>query len=732
MNIRRTFIMTIAALSLLGAGACQKTYQMVPPPSASSSDDSLDDEDFGGNKETTIFVTPYGEGEMDGTSWDNAIDADTFLSLLSDQTDLSKAKIYLAEGDYYMSGGSVFGPEIRKKIGSVMGGYSILSKGTDLSSRDIVNHPTVFSGDVNKNKRADEGDCGLLCILGGTSSFDGIIFRNGYINEKTASSQKSGAGVFVDGDADTWVEFVNCRFEDCVSAASTPSYAGGAAVYVKAGQARLKACELSGCSGASRGGALRCNNDKAILFLDKCSIHGNSVNYDWGSGLQLSSGTICVNNSTFCSNVVGWPGSGGTVNGGGAMLVLNSTIISDDTTAGIRCESDSRNASFFANNISLNTNGAPGFLLNGDGKVAVSGGHNIFNRVAGALQSAASDVTYDTDLKNFGSLAEGTYTWDHSKVSLGTFATSSEIEGYARGFKPEICPVAEIGKVFAEWCDGFDVDGRGKSRNPAKLLPGAYDPCLDGEASQTLRFSVFATPFSDANALSRPESFGFILTNPEGIYSYNKKMILRGNEYIAEDGETMLWDGKGTTVTVTAYAPYADVVDGFVAVSCPSNQATASELSAADFVLWKGSVNPSKDLSDGKIQLRLGHLNTRLIVKLTLDGAPVVTSKVASLSVGGLKAEGKCDLSADSPVVVAGGAPVNMFPNVGESSYELITVPQTVSAGSLSVKATYNKRQYVWASASDVTLAPGKTAELTINISTTKSASSGLMSITTK
>ena len=429
---------------------------------------------------------------------------------------------------------------------------------------------------------------------------------------------------------------------------------------------------------------------------------------------------------------MGNQGAGGTVNGGGAMLVLNSTIISDDTTAGIRCESDARNASFFANNISLNTNGAPGFLLNGNGRVAVSGGHNIFNKVAGALQSAASDVTYDTDLKNFGSLAEGTYTWDHSKISLGTFATASEIEGYARGFKPEACPVAEIGTVFTEWCDGFAVDGRGKSRNPAKLLPGAYDPCLEGGASRTLRFSVSATPFSDANALSRPESFGFILTNPEGIYSYNKKMILRGNEYIAEDGETMLWDGKGTTVTVTAYAPYADVVDGSVAVSCPSNQATAAELGAADFVLWKGSVNPSEDLSDGKIQLRLGHLNTRLIVKLTLDGAPVVTSKIASLSVSGLKAEGKCDLSADSPVVVAGGAPVNMFPNVGESSYELITVPQTVSAGSLSVKATYNKRQYVWASASDVTLAPGKTAELTINISTTKSASSGQMSITTK
>ena len=209
-------------------------------------------------------------------------------------------------------------------------------------------------------------------------------------------------------------------------------------------------------------------------------------------------------------------------------------------------------------------------------------------------------------------------------------------------------------------------------------------------------------------------------------------MVLLGNEYVADDGETMLWDGKGTTVTVTAYAPYAAAVDGVVPVSCPSNQATAAELTAADFVLWKGSVNPSKDLSDGKIQLNLGHLNARLIVKVTLNGVPVETSKIASLSVSGLKTEGKCNLGADAPKVVADGTPVSMFPNVGENSYELITVPQTVAAGSLAVKATFNKRQYVWVSPSDVTLAPGKTSELTINISTTKSASSGQMSMTIK
>ncbi len=231
MNIIRTITLTFAAFSLIGISSCQKTYQMVPPPSVSNKGDDLDDEDFWGDKSKDVFVTPYGEGEMDGSSWDNAYDADTFLSLLSDQSDLSKTNVYLSEGTYYMSSGSVFGPEIRKSIFSVKGGYSIDSKEKDLTKRNALTYKTVFSGDKNKNGKIDDGDCGLLSVYGGNSSFDGITFRNGYISEKTASAKKSGAGVFVDGKTDTWIEFVDCRFENCVSDATSPAYAGGAAIY---------------------------------------------------------------------------------------------------------------------------------------------------------------------------------------------------------------------------------------------------------------------------------------------------------------------------------------------------------------------------------------------------------------------------------------------------------------------------------------------------------------------
>lgn len=723
MDIKRITVYALAAATLLGAGACQKKYQMVPPPSVEQGDD-IDDEDFWGDKNRTLFVTPYGDGEVDGSSWENALDADTFMALLSDQTDLSTTQICLAEGTYYMSSGAVFGPEIRKNILSVSGGYSLESTGKDLTKRDINSYETIFSGDLNKNGRADEGDCGLLSVFGGQSSFNGITFRHGYINETTASALKSGAGVFVKGNDDTWVEFVDCRFEGCTSAATTSSYAGGPAAYILSGQARFKGCEFSGCSSASRGGALRCNDEAAILFLDRCSIHDNYVDSDWGSGVQMSSGTICMNNTTICSNTVKNSGNGGALNGGGAMLILNSTIISDDNTAGIRCESGPERASFIANSIGINVNGKPGFLLNGSGRVAVSGGWNIFNSTSGDITRAATDITCETDLKTLGSLQDGVYVWDNSKVSQSLWAKASDIETYARTFNPQKCP--GIGAVFAEWCgaNSFGVDQRGNARNADKLLPGAYDPGLSGTSPNMMRFGANALAFSGSSSRVIQE-FGFVMKNPEGTGSYAKKMVLTGGEYLPEDGVPMLWDGSGATEEVTAFAPWAEIADNQVKVSCPQNQKSQSDLDAADFVLYKGMVNPSTDLVDGKIQLNFSHLNTRLLVKVNIFGTPASTSALSSVSVSGLKNSGVCNIEASEPSVEADGASVKMYPFVGTDSYELITVPQTIPAESLCVNLTYKGDLYEWASTSEITLLAGKTSSLTVNLVTTKSASKG-------
>ena len=724
MDIKRITFLALALAAIFSLGACQKKYQMVPPPSVNQ-DGDLDDEDFWGDKERVLFVTPFGDGEVDGSSWDNALDADSFIGLLSDQTDLSKTQICLAEGTYYMSSGAVFGPEIRKNIKSVSGGYSLESTGKDLTKRDVNTYITIFSGDLNKNGKADNGDCGLLSVFGGQSSFNGITFRHGYVDETAASAQKSGAGVFVKGGADTWVEFEDCRFEECVNAATTASYAGGAAACIISGQGRFKACEFSGCRVDSRGGALRCNDDKAVLFLDRCSIHGNYVGTAWGSGVQMSSGTICMNNTTICYNTVQNPGLGGELNGGGAMLILNSTIVSDDSTAGIRCESPSSRASFIANSIALNLNENPGFLLNGGSSVAVSGGYNIFSSVSGALTVSAKDITYSNDLRNLGNLENGVYAWDNSKVAQTVWATVSEIEGYARNYSPEVCP--GVGAVFADWCDGFGVDQRGNARNADKLLPGAYDPGLDGVSPSVMHISAAVAPSSE-NPSRELNEFGLIISNPKGAYSYSKKMVRQGDSFLPEDGEPMLWDGKGTTVTVTAFAPWSEISDFGVDVNCPLIQKSQAELDMADFVLWKGEVNPGTDLVDGKLQLTLEHLNARLLVNVNVNGSSVSPSEVSSLSVSGIKASGKCSLS--SPAVEADDNSVTMVPYVKTDVFELVTVPQILQQGAFSVKVTYKRQQYEWVSSSDFTLEGGKTYSLTVNLVTTKSSSDTEMTIT--
>lgn len=406
------------------------------------------------------------------------------------------------------------------------------------------------------------------------------------------------------------------------------------------------------------------------------------------------------------------------------MLILNSTVISNDKTAGIRCESGAGQGSFIANSISVNLKGNPGFLLNGAGKVAVSGGHNIFSSTSGELQSAASDVLRADGWSEI--LEGGVYVWDWSKVSLDSWATAAELEGYAREFDPSTC--RGIGAVFADWCDGFAVDQRGNGRNPGKLLPGAYDPKLDGETTKAVRLQAAATGFSGSSARNVDE-FGLVLTAPDAAYSYTKKMVRNGNEYLPDDGDTMLWyNGQ---VSIAAFAPWSEVAGGTVAVNCPASQKDASDLEAADFVIWKGTVDPKKDLSsDGKLKFTLGHINTRIIVKVTENGVPVETSGIESLSIGGLKRTGKCSLADAAPAVIADGDASVMYPHAGTGSYELVTVPQTVEAGEFSVKASYGRRQYVWSSSAEVTLPAGKTSELTVNLAATKSSTANEMTIT--
>ena len=323
----RLFIISklcMLAFMILLAQGCQEDYEMIDPPMMTDYDDDLDEEVIMQKGLESYFVTQFGEGEMDGSSWEQALDAAGFRKLLSGSIDLSKSTIYMSQGKYIMSEESGLGVIVRKDVKAIKGGYSQFSEGTDVSARDIDAYVTVISGDVNGNKQADAGDCGLLLVKKGHIAIEGVTFQYGYVSEADASTTECGSGIYVSGGAgDTSIELTDCVIRDCKSGVTTSAKQGGPAVFVLSGQVRLNKVSLLDNTAAGRGGAVRCSSKTAVVFMNGCLLKGNSHNGSWGNGIQMSEGHICINNTTLIENM----GTGAALNGGGSILLTNNTII---------------------------------------------------------------------------------------------------------------------------------------------------------------------------------------------------------------------------------------------------------------------------------------------------------------------------------------------------------------------------------------------------------------------
>ena len=73
----------LLTFTILVSQACQEDYEMVDPPMITDYDDDLDEEVVLQKGLESYFVTQFGEGDMDGTSWDQAMDVAGFRKLLS-------------------------------------------------------------------------------------------------------------------------------------------------------------------------------------------------------------------------------------------------------------------------------------------------------------------------------------------------------------------------------------------------------------------------------------------------------------------------------------------------------------------------------------------------------------------------------------------------------------------------------------------------------------------------
>lgn len=471
-------------LFFLLATACQPQFEMVPPGSNAGKI-----KEFSEN----WYVTADGAGVKNGKDWNNAISFKTFLSMVTDdEASLTNSAFHIRQGNYLVTrkdAANIFS----RDVGCVRGGYSTELTYSDLGKCDPALFPTVFTGDVNGNGQADDGDGAFAFVTNGNVRFDNITFKCFYLSNAAIGSKTGMSAVFgVNGAySSTSVDCRNCIFEDNVSGVDGNSVKeGGPCAYVTEGYFKASNCVFRRNSANSRGGAIRTNGDSqkraSVLFLNSCLFTDNSITGMYGSALQCSSGVMCMNNCTFVHN----NGVGATLNGGGAFLVVNSTIIDDKDAdhvdnAAFRCESPNKGNSIIVNSLITNsTAGGRGLLLNNG--TLTSGGYNLFKNVI--LNGSSTDPCKPADTKRdmvlTGELQGNTWVWNINQVLpyLNGFAIVDDVYDAVVAFDPkEYCDIAVVGRAFSSWVSPTSMmkDARGSVRGDDRFQPGSYDPNID-------------------------------------------------------------------------------------------------------------------------------------------------------------------------------------------------------------------------------------------------------------
>ncbi len=451
--------------------ACQPQFEMVPPGYGSISQEF--DENW--------YVTANGAGLKNGNDWTNAISFNRFLEMITaSDASFTTAAFHIMEGTYKVPARKNTYRALSGDICCIRGGYSAASEYSDLSHCDPSLYPTVFTGDLDGDGKAGEGDGAFAYITGGHIRFDNITFKNFYLSSTLAGNLGGkGSAVFgINGPYySTIVECRNCRFEGNVNGvAGNSGQEGGSCAMVTAGYLELSDCIFRGNSANSRGGAIRTNSSKGLVFMNRCLFTGNSI-----------AGTYGMNNTT----MVGNSGKGSTLNGGGAFLVVSSTIIDDadpdDESAAFRCESQAdRNTTVINSVFSSSKANGYGVILNANGTL-VSKGFNLFKNIeAHAGSSDPSSATKDTkkDVVLNGSLQGKCWKWDISQVrsDIKDYAIVDDVYDAAIGFDPsEYCDIFVVGKSFVSWLTPISLakDARGSIRGDERFQPGAYDPNID-------------------------------------------------------------------------------------------------------------------------------------------------------------------------------------------------------------------------------------------------------------
>lgn len=374
---------------------------------------------------TDYYVSVDGSGEKSGSSWENAI---AFTEMYSNLNTKYK------NGDvFYFQGGTYYVPA---KVPTVSNRYSFIGATTGT--------PTVFSGDVNGDGVATEGDASTLLFIqlatknGDTSKhfvLKNITFTGAYVNQTRTSALRV--------DNSGWVDVQNCIFDKNISVYSKDNNHGGPACLLERSTVNFTDCKFVNNESKGRGGAIKLTSDtqaKGYTNLLRCLVSGNKAS-SLGSAIFFNHGQeLNIINSVITENISGTEGEIGAIFSIGAdnnyarqITIINSTVAGNIGGAQILGRKDA--AIRIANSIMVGDGTAPAILLQDTPKSFVSNGYNIIGMYSIGTASTSAWMTSDfvSDDNTLSSIFGSNAVTD-GPVAAPYGATQVQMEAIAKGW----------------------------------------------------------------------------------------------------------------------------------------------------------------------------------------------------------------------------------------------------------------------------------------------------------
>ena len=255
----------------------------------------------------------------DGTTWQTALNASGLKLALSDGSMASGDVIRLA-GGVYSPGSEITDAFVVTTGVSLIGGYSTNLTDTTIPELNYpTTTPTIISGQIDES--TNNQHLMLINTTADTVSVCGITFRDAY-NRTNVAANSSALYVTNTPLKMSWCSFLN----------NQSVYYGGGAITVSNNFSYLSDCIFTGNRAYTRGGAIRVDS-KAVMVAERIEVSENKgyiaetigTSEKFGGGIQVSSGTLWLLNSTVYGNEI-YSNGGGIGFNGSNLYLISSTI----------------------------------------------------------------------------------------------------------------------------------------------------------------------------------------------------------------------------------------------------------------------------------------------------------------------------------------------------------------------------------------------------------------------